>query len=52
MLPLSFDMFLKNFKFHIGTASDETFVGHVQNNLILWDTRSQDYKGNKKSELI
>lgn len=45
MLPSTLELFLKNFKMHLGTASDEVFVHHVQNNQILWDNRCQDYKG-------
>ncbi|KAG5682807.1 hypothetical protein PVAND_012134 [Polypedilum vanderplanki] len=35
-----------------GTATDEEFVRHVQNNLILWDTRCQDYKDCKEKALV
>jgi hypothetical protein len=45
MFPSNLEVFLKNFKSYLGTASDEEFVRHVQNNPILWDSRCQDYKG-------
>lgn len=46
MLPSSttLDWYLKSIKNFLGTASDEQFVLHVQQNPILWDTRCSDYK--------
>jgi hypothetical protein len=49
MLPIAMELkmdFLNGFKkILLGTATDEEFVRHVRNNIILWDTRSTDYKG-------
>lgn len=54
MLPSSttLDWYLKSIKNFLGTASDEEFVKHVQQNPILWDTRCSDYKDCKEKALV
>lgn len=54
MLPSSttLDWYLKSLKNFLGTASEEDFVRHVQQNPILWDTRISDYKDCKEKALV